>query len=84
MIILLGMMIESNDQKTKVMVMMMMMKGGKYWMVMTRGRQCNLTHRSNQITIDRCGDDEDDALDDDDDHSFQFIVLYISMCQGFL
>ena len=42
-----------------VMMMMMMMReveGGKDWRIMTRGRQCNLTHRSNQNTIDRCDD----------------------------
>ena len=50
-----------------VVMMMMMMReveGGKDWRNMTGGRQCNLTHRSNQNTIDRC----DDEYDGDDDH----------------
>ena len=61
---------------TTMMVMMMMMReveGGKDWRIMTGGRQCNLTHRSNQNTIDRCDDDDyhgddDDNLDDDHGH----------------
>ena len=89
MIILLGMMIESNDHKTKMVMTMMKLKGGKDWMVMTRGRQCNLTHRSNQNTIDRCdnNDDDDDAAaaaddddaDDNDDHHFK-LLFCISLC----
>ena len=49
-----------------VVMMMREVKGGKDWRIMTGGRQCNLTHRSNQNTIDRCDDHHHGG--DDDDH----------------
>ena len=66
------------------MKMMMKLKGGKDWMVMTKGRQCNLTHWSNQNTIDRCDNDDDDHDDhdhddDDNDQSFHLIVGFCNI-----
>ena len=52
-----------------------MVWSGKYLTEMTRGRQCSLTHGTNQNTIDGHDDDDDDDDDEEEEEYFSFHCL---------